>query len=82
MASENILKDQLQELINVAKQYGSVKDMMTASVNDRRLTKDAKNVLDMAIFLQLYLKSSNNNDTEFAEECITKLNECADKLNA
>ena len=55
MISENISKDQLQELINVAKQFGTVEDMMSASVNDSRLTKDAKNVLDMAIFLQLYL---------------------------
>lgn len=82
MASENISKDQLQELINVAKQFGTVEDMMSASVNDSRLTKDAKNVLDMAIFLQLYLKASKNNYTEFAEKCIIKLNECVDELNA
>ena len=82
MVSENISDDQLKKLIDVAKDYGSVENMLKESVNNTGLQRDAKSVLDMAIFLQLYLKAKKNNNTEFEQDCIKKFNECVDKLNA
>lgn len=72
---------QLNELIDVAKIYGSIDAMMKESTTNTSLPPNAKIVLDMAILLQLYLQASRKNDNNTAEILKSKLNELANKFN-